>query len=112
MLDNLKPQKFDFSLLDYVDISSKVRKHSKNPLYPFLLGFSFNNLKEIPKEILEIIGVKGEWLKSVHDLLKNFKIFREEKIIIKTIKFKAEIINADKKQWKALDKVCRHLVLG
>ena len=62
LLDNLKPQKFDFSLLDYVDISSKVRKHSKNPLYPFLLGFSFNNLKEIPKEILDIIGVKEEWL--------------------------------------------------
>ena len=36
----------------------------------------------------------------------------QEENIIKTIKYKAEIIKADVKQWSSLDKICRLLVLG
>ena len=89
LLEKLNPDDFDFSLLDYVDISKKVKRQSKNPKYPVFLGFHFETLDSIPDKIFDIVCVKGEWLSKIDGLLSNFKIFREEKILIKAIKFKA-----------------------
>ena len=43
--------------------------------------------------------------------IDQFKQYREEMNIVRSIKYKAEIIMANKKKGKVLDKVCRVLVL-
>ena len=46
------------------------------------------------------------------ELFKELKDYIKEENIIKTIKYKAEIIQANEEEGKVLDKVCRVLVLG
>ena len=51
-------------------------------------------------------------LKFVDRLVTTFKAFREEKNIIKAIKFKTENIKVShSKEWESFDKVCKALIL-
>jgi hypothetical protein len=49
---------------------------------------------------------------KVVQLVNEFKEYRQEKQIIKSIKFKAEVIKATGSSGKVFDKVCRHMALG
>ena len=45
-------------------------------------------------------------------LLRELKEYIKEESIIKTIKYKAEIIKANEEDGQVLDKICNTLVLG
>jgi len=51
-------------------------------------------------------------LDNMRSVISEFKEFRQEKNVIKTIKYKAEIIKANKEEWGVIDGVCKVLVLG
>ena len=62
---------------------------------------------------MQTINIKKESLKEeIPSFVEEFKEFRHEKNVIRTIKFKGEIIKANRTEGKVLDKVCRSLVLG
>lgn len=57
-----------------------------------------------------MVGIRFEQLTILPTILKEFISFREEKAVVKSIKYKAEIIKAGKNEWPVIDKVCQALV--
>ena len=55
---------------------------------------------------------RGDIVNKGYSLLRELKEYIKEESIIKTIKYKAEIIKANEEDGQVLDKVCRVLVLG
>jgi hypothetical protein len=59
---------------------------------------------------MDLAGINFSQLAGLSTVLKEFMAFREEKAVIKSIKYKAEIIKAGKNEWPVIDKVCTALV--
>jgi Leucine-rich repeat (LRR) protein len=102
----------DFEGLEYVDISKKIRKAVSFAKDPSTLVYLFDSLAEIPAEVLTKIDVNKEVLDGgVERLVEEFREFRLEKSLIKTIKFKAEIINTyDYDQLRTFYKICNYFM--
>jgi hypothetical protein len=77
------------------------------------LAYLFQDAAAVPRSILDLLGLDNNLLAEKEAmLLREFKHYRQEKNIIETIKYKAEIIKAHEEEWKVLEKAVRVLVLG
>jgi hypothetical protein len=77
------------------------------------LAYLFEEADHIPEELLRSVGIDQKLLKEKEQNLVNaFKMFRQEKNTIKSIKYKTEIIKACKEDWDVLCKVVKVLVLS
>ena len=66
----------------------------------------------IPERVLKWLGLEKEQLHKIDIFISAFRNFREEKRIIKSIKFKAENIKIyTKYELQSFDSVCKALVL-
>ena len=89
VLSTIDSNKFDFKILDYVDISEKISKGVKKSKGPPDLTYLFDKVEHIPEEILNLIGIEKSYLcERISVVIKEFKEFRLEKNTIKTIKKK------------------------
>ena len=62
---------------------------------------------------MKLLGLSRDFTEDYVDkLISEFIEFREEKNLIKTIKFKAENIEANGTSGKILDKVVKVLIMG
>jgi hypothetical protein len=95
-----------------VDIS-KVIKTGIDFLEPLpLLAYLFDSIDCLPEAVLAYLHLDKNIIQNVHLLTSRFKEFRQQKNIIKAIKFKAEIIKASEDEGITLDGVCNILALG
>jgi hypothetical protein len=77
------------------------------------LAYLFEDAASVPRSILKLLGLDENLLAEKENmLLREFENYRQEKNIIETIKYKAEIIKANKEEWMVLEKAVRVLVLG
>jgi hypothetical protein len=102
----------DADYLDYVDISKVVKKGIDfwEPLP--LLAYLFDSVNCLPEAVLAYLNLDKNLIQNVQLLTNSFKEFRQQKNIIKAIKFKAEIIKVSEDEGITLDGVCNILALG
>jgi hypothetical protein len=78
-----------------------------------VLSYVFSDTIYIPDELLALMGFKKENLgTNIQKLLSDFKEYKQERSIVRSIKYKTEIIRANDYEGRVLDKVCRVLVCG
>jgi hypothetical protein len=95
-----------------VDIS-KVIKMGIDFLEPLpLLAYLFDRIDCLPEAVLAYLHLDKNIIQNVQLLTSRFKEFRQQKNIIKAIKFKAEIIKVSEDEGITLDGVCNILALG
>jgi Leucine-rich repeat (LRR) protein len=100
---------FSSSTLDYLDVTGRIKQTSGTGI----LAYLFDEITSIPSTMLDLMKLSRELLEGkLKPFIAAFKEFRQEKNIIKTIKYKAEIIKTSKEEWTVLDRVCRTLVEG
>ena len=112
MLSDVKAEGLNFSTLDYIEISKLIEEGVNRTKIPVMLSYLFEDLDSIPEVILLKMGLTKESLANVENVISEFKDWRDEKNLIKTIKYKAEIIKCSKEEWKVMNKVCKELVQG
>jgi hypothetical protein len=94
-------------------MSRQIKNDLDNPNSASTVAYLFEEAASIPRSILELLGMDENILAEKENmLLREFKEFRQEKNIIKTIKYKAEILKSNKEEWRVLEKSVRLLVLG
>ena len=86
--------KYDYSLLNYIDITSEIKKGVKQSNHPASLMYFFNNPDTFDyganSQLLKRVGVDVQMLRARHNMVvQNFLEFRGEKNIVKSIKFKS-----------------------
>lgn len=67
--------------------------------------FLINNIEEVSDDLFELMKLHKNKLKDkIEDIIENFKKFRMQKKLIKSIKFKSEIIQVEsnKHVWDTL----------
>lgn len=115
LLNEIDSKKFDFSTIDYFNITGSLKNHFKKDSMNFeLLYLVPYGPSSLSNEVFGLMNLKRELVENKLNIVVNaFKGFREEKNIIKTIKFKAEIINInqDSAKFKTLGKIVERLVL-
>jgi hypothetical protein len=80
----------DFDLLDYIDISKKILRDASRADEASTFFYLYDNPDAIPETVLKMVEVHRDLLQSkLTFLLGEFKQFRHEKRIVKSIKFKA-----------------------
>ena len=62
---------------------------------PSFLTFLFESISDIPEEVLKAVRIKKQLLEKKEKLIEEFKQFRMEKVIIKSIKYKTDIIRVN-----------------
>ena len=113
ILEQFESGQLNFSSLDYFDLTGEIHKSLKKPIPPKALCYVFDRLDSIPDNILKVLNMDRDIIKSKGlQLLSQLKDYMKEANIIKTIKYKAEILKANEEDGVVLDKVCRVLVLG
>lgn len=124
-VDNIAEADFDFTTLNYVDITKDIKKGKNKE--PALFTCLFNHISDIPSEVIESAGISREMLKDSSEkdsegkkrrkialkldkIIEEFKQFRYEKTVIKTIKYKAEVVKVKEDHAKSCNIVCKVLV--
>lgn len=109
LLKEIDSKKFEYSSIDYFNITNCLKNHQQ------LENLAFELLYTVPggpgslsDKLCQLINVKKDLVASkLGAVIEGFKRFQEEKTIIKTIKFKAEIINInqDSSRFKTFGKI-------
>jgi hypothetical protein len=113
LLKSVSPSaSFDSCSLDYVDISKLIKK-GIDFLEPLpLIAYLFDSIDYLSEALLAYLNLDKDVIRNVKMLSDKFREFREQKNLIKSIKYKVEIIKANKNEGKTLDGICRTLALG
>jgi hypothetical protein len=96
VLERVGAGHFDCSSLEYVDITKNIEKEMNQPNEASTLCYLLDYSDDIPDSLLKTLGLKKALVKTkTRKIIKEFKEFRNEKRIVKSIKFKTEILMAN-----------------
>lgn len=105
---------FDYSSINYISLKNVIKNNPKIGKTLPLLMYSISENAVFSDDFYKMIKIyKFEITHNLTVFIKLFREFREEKALIKSIRFKAEIIHTsgNKDEWSLLDKIGRVLVL-
>ena len=63
----------NFDNIEYTDVTDEVKKHSKNKGVPAYLTYKFDDISEIPQEIIEKIHFKSLFIDKLKKFIPVFK---------------------------------------
>ena len=95
VLSTIDSANFNFSDLNYFNITKNIMKGLIEDKGPSFLTFLFENISDIPDEVLKAVKINKQLLEKKDTLIEEFKQFRMEKVIIKSIKYKTDIIRVN-----------------
>lgn len=101
----------DFSTLDYVDVDRKMKEEFKTLGKEYLI-FEVQNPTEQSEEFYQLMGLeKATIVSKLKQMETEFKLFRQQKVLIKAIKFKVGIINSNYNlaKWQILGDIAEEL---
>ncbi len=101
----------DFSTLDYADVDRKMKEEFKTLGKEYLI-FEVQNPTEQSEEFYQLMGLeKATIVSKLKQMETEFKLFRQQKVLIKAIKFKVGIINSNYNlaKWQILGDIAEEL---
>ena len=111
MIQNISAEDFDFSQLDYYDVSSKLNTAAQEDVPLMYIADKDELISEPLWKKLCIDKVSLQ--KNRSKIIAQIRQLREEKNMVKMIKFKEEIIDCSYSpdKWRTMDNVANKLVL-
>ena len=64
MLTNISDEKFEFSTLHYINITKQMKKGLAESKGPSILTFFYDDIDNIPEEVIEAAGIKKKSLEE------------------------------------------------
>ena len=92
LIESINSSTVSFDNMEYTDVTDEVKRNSKNKGIPACLTYKFDELSEIPQEIFLKYQFKSLFIDKLKKLISGFKNYALEKNLVKTIKYKTEIL--------------------